>query len=519
MRVHHRLGIGVVGLMLLASAAMAQDRNQDPRQRAELLERQQAEFIAWIKPRIDAVLRRASENVAERYGLTAAAAGDLQQALGRAADAAVSDGEEMWTIGTAARMGNNSTVLVAVLSKPAGRAALAEHLSEQQVQDYLAYAQGRADCDAKAIAAQLTAWADQHLSLTPDQRAPVGKALMAGAGEEWLTSQVLLRVDPNEFVNFLRRLSLDPRALHGALSASQARIWKLLAPQTNERQGNVPKPEQGIDAPDEPDPRLVRYREAEAAINQAVEDGRITREQANARLGALRQQLWADETNEPRRSSGPEPEGRTRQLAEAKLAAHTGQLGELDARAARRLALASKGVVELYVEAQTDGGKSHQRIHANGDREARFEQGQIEIQQAVAEGRITREQAAQRLGEMRLAMARDEDVTRPRSTARGITDHPLYQQTIKDVLSKEAYAGYQARQAERLAFWEQASRRVVVASLDTLLLLSEQQRTESEEIAAKLPVDTDASPGFLWAQLVDKIDRDGLSDWQRRALE
>ena len=60
--------------------------------------------------------------------------------------------------------------------------------------------------------------------------------------------------------------------------------------------------------------------------------------------------------------------------------------------------------------------------------------------------------------------------------ASGITAHRLYQQTIKDVLSEEAYAQYSAHQAERRAWRRQALWDLVLACMDTQLLLDNAQR-------------------------------------------
>ena len=113
-------------------------------------------------------------------------------------------------------------------------------------------------------------------------------------------------------------------------------------------------------------------------------------------------------------------------IAEAQLAAHTEQLGPLNERASRRLALVSKGVVEQLLEARDEW------------KDLNF----------------------------------DDD----------ITNHPLYQKTIEDVLTEDAFDQYNAYQMERLAFRQKVSRDLVVASLDTHLLLSENQRKHFEVI-------------------------------------
>jgi len=102
------------------------------------------------------------------------------------------------------------------------------------------------------------------------------------------------------------------------------------------------------------------------------------------------------------------------------------------------------------------------------------------------------------------------------------TEHPLYQQTIKDVLSEDAFAQYKARQAERQAFRLQAGHDLVVASLDSILLLDENQRQHFEATAAKLPAppasDRVPAPVRMFTQLSEQTDSEILSPWQQERL-
>jgi hypothetical protein len=116
-------------------------------------------------------------------------------------------------------------------------------------------------------------------------------------------------------------------------------------------------------------------------------------------------------------------------------------------------------------------------------------------------------------------MAQDEALPLPRPTGGDITGHPLYQQTIKDVLSEETYTEYQKRQAERSTFREQALRALAMAWLDTHLLLSDTQRKRSEAIVAQLPVDTSGPGAAVANQLAAQLDRNSLTEWQGKILK
>ena len=167
---------------------------------------------------------------------------------------------------------------------------------------------------------------------------------------------------------------------------------------------------------EEDDDRKEMFDKAQAEIIAAHRAGRIARAEIGPRLEALKIELWGEGEED-----ASEFEEKMRQFVEAKLAAHTEQLGPLDESASQRLVLVTKGVVEEYLETQGD-------------------------------------------------------ILRAKYKETDITHHPLYQQTIKDVLSEAAFAQYKARQAERQAFRQQALRDVLVASIDLQLFLSDEQR-------------------------------------------
>ena len=163
------------------------------------------------------------------------------------------------------------------------------------------------------------------------------------------------------------------------------------------------------------------------------------------------------------------------EIAEAKLVAHTELLGPLDERAARRLALVATGVAQESIEAQ------------DKDRDAIDE--------------------LWRDGESRI----------------DITDHPMYQQTIKDVLSEEALARYSEYKVERKAWYQQILRDIVVACLDTQLLLDDMQRKQLETAASQLipaPIGGSGSSTFMFFQLFPQtVDFEVLTPWQRGEFE
>ena len=159
------------------------------------------------------------------------------------------------------------------------------------------------------------------------------------------------------------------------------------------------------------------------------------------------------------------------EIAEAKLTAHTELLGSLDERATRRLALAAKGVAQQYIEAQDETPEAREELWGDG------------------------------------------------STKVDITNHPMYQRAIKDVLSEEAFAQYSASQAEREVWHQQVLRDVIVACIDTQLLLDNTQRKTLETAASQLvpsPLKEKKSEEFMFFQLFPQtVNFEILTHWQQ----
>ena len=214
---------------------------------------------------------------------------------------------------------------------------------------------------------------------------------------------------------------------------------------------------------EEDDERKEMFIKAQAEIIEAHRADKIAREEIGPRLEALKIELWGEGEDDP-----SEFQEKMRQFVEAKLAAHTERLGPLDESASQRLILVTKGVVEEYFEAPGESLK------------AKYEEADV-------------------------------------------AHHPLYQQTIEDVLSEEAFAQYKARQAERHGFRQQALRDVLVVSMDAQLFLSDEQRKRFERAAEELLTlsapDEVLAPDYMVSQLFQRTDHKLLSSWQRKEFE
>ena len=197
-----------------------------------------------------------------------------------------------------------------------------------------------------------------------------------------------------------------------------------------------------------------------------------------------------------------------RQLAAAKLAAHTERLGPLDENATRRLEIAMKGTVQQFLEAQDKVEEERvQRLLAQlGEK---IENGEmLEGEAAKIAEDLTRHHQNILVGRVRIA---------------GITGHPLYQETIKAVLSEEAFARYKAYQTERKTFRQQALGAVAVACMDTHLLLDDTQRQYLETATTKFtPIflgGSTPSARRLFQLFRRKTYFERLTPWQQTEFE
>ena len=452
------LWLSIITILMLTTVGIAQDEDRNPSEkqlrRDRIQQAAQNRMDDVVKQVTDPLIQRVSKSVIQRYNLDQTAVNELCQSIKESTEALLTQPEGLLALTTAARKGNYTKMLETLLSHPNCKTAFAKYLNEEQLQEYMNYTLAQEQRGRQAVARHLTAWLDQQLSLTVDQREKMAQRLIANAGKGRPLSPGDMVLHPPRPAGVVRR-RFDA-APADVLSQTQSDIWKELMAR--------PKPKNEWRVEDEEDDeRKEMFDKAQAEIIAAHRAGKIAREEIGPRLEALKTELWGKGEDD-----ASEFQEKMRRIAEAKLTAHTEQLGPLDESASQRLVLVTKGVVEEYLETQGDSLR------------AQYEEADI-------------------------------------------THHPLYQQTIKDVLSEEAFAQYKARQAERQDFRQQALRDVLVASVDTELFLSDEQRkhfeTTAEEVSA-LPVPDEVSaPVYMIYQLFQRTDHELMSPWQREEFE
>ena len=428
-----------------------------------------------IKPRVESLLQGIAESVSRRYDLDTAAVDTLRLSILEAVEIVLKRDRSIHLFAKAVE-GGSVGLLKVLLSRLDCKVLFAKHLSEAQLQDYVNFTEARQQLEQQAVARWITAALDRELSLTADQREKV-VGLLHGAvwNRAFLTSMSVLGISSQKAVHLVHyrlKISLD-----NILGEAQSKVWHGLV-NTNanrdrfavlmpEAEVKVVVAEKKIDVGEIVDPNKKRAFIRKAAVKPVKiekEVNVVINEVAIDPPGRL--PPWV-ELN----ADTAESQAQMMQLAEAKLAAHTELLGPLTERAARRLALAAKGVAQQYTEAQD---KTHDAMDELwGDEETNID----------------------------------------------ITEHPMYQQAIKDVLSEEAFAQYSTYQAQREVWYQQVLRDLVVACMDTQLLLDDTQRKVLETAASQLipgPLKAEKPAEFMFFQLFPQtVDFEILTPWQQ----
>lgn len=435
-----------------------------------------------IKHQSKSLLQGVAESIGKHYDLDEDVVKSLYESMLNSMDGVMAQ------VGGLSTFANADIAFKMLLAQPDCKAAFAEHLSEAQLQDYLDFIAARLQRDQEAAARRITAALDKDLSLTANQREKVVKLLRSTAWNRiFPTAMSTLRISSQKAVHLIHyrlKISLD-----GILSDAQSQVWQGLVEANPPKEFKVVLKGAGevgdilaeadknegfvviLENPDKAGKVLVQAdaNKKRPFIGMKAAKHVEIKKEVNVVINAIdmrEQQPW-DEIN----PDTAESQAQMMQIAEAKLVAHTELLGALGERAARRLAIVAKGVAQQYIELQD---KTHDVM---------------------------------------------DELWGDEETNVNITDHLMYQQAIKDVLSEEAFAAYRAYRAERDVWHQQVLRDVIVACMDTQLLLQETQRETLETAASQLvpgPIKEKKSAEFMFFQLFPQtVNFEILTLWQQ----
>ena len=394
------------------------------------------------------------ENIGERYNLDERIVKAFHQSILEALNTVLEEMNRNMDAALETADEGIPGLIMGLLSHPDCRPAFEKHLTETQIQDYIDFIKARQQQVRQATAHFITAFLDQLLWLTHKQRENVTALLNDKISHDTVEDVTGIFNElslQTKVVNLLRG-QLDI-SLDTVLTPTQAEIWE----------GVV----------------IFEQRDRETF--------------PDALQNEFKSQRW--------------------HLAEAILGLHTQQLGALTEIAEKRLEIATKGVLQQYIEArkQNDNAKFRYLLDLHN------------LSFQVIKQDIPREQAVKELEAMKKTLT-DESWTNKLwggAELYNITNHPLYKQAIKDVLSDEAYSEYVARQTERQVFQAQAARDMLVVYIDTVLLLKGTQRKQLETAAAQVTLSSLSLEGLaiMETELFLRTGPEILTPWYQDALE
>ena len=390
----------------------------------------------------EGLLQHAAESIGERYKLNPSNVKALHQSIVDTLDTVLEhENLNVYEFASTNQTGSIG-LIIGMLSHPDCKTAFAKHLTKTQLQDYINFTKERQQRVRQAVVDIMAAFLDQALSLTVDQRENLVKLLLDTINDKPSVNLMGIMNGPlpkevGDLLHNKLHISLD-----SVLNQTQSKIWEVM-----------------IDFYDGKD--LVGIETFEVPSENTDEKDEIDKIPPKS-------QRWI--------------------LTEAILMAHTEQLGTLNDSASKRLKLATKGVIQQYLETQIPDIDEHFKFSAELSA----------IMLSFMWQNITREQAAEKLEVMKKELWDKRNINErwDKIELHQITNHPLYQQTIKDVLSEDVYLQYKARQTERKNYRIQVSREFILAYIEVLLLPNETQMKQLKTIAAQL-----TSPSLSWEEM------------------
>lgn len=402
--------------------------------------------------KIESLLQRVGESVSKHYNLDKKAVKMLRHSIIKSIEIALRQDENLRVFAKVAGDGN-AALLELLLLAPPTKQALAKHLTETQIQEYLKLNQARRHRNQQAIARQIVVLLDQELSLTNDQHQNIEQLLLDTTEREPLPtamSMMISSLNAAHLVHYKLKISLD-----GILTQTQSKVWHGLVNASPEelREIIVPPPE-----------------------------------------GEIKDRV--DTTKPDNKDNTPESQERIKQMqqiSEAKLMAHAELLGPLNEDASQRLQLAAKGTLQQYLE-----------THGKGPT-ATYQETAAKLSQAFEAGEITREEAAEKL---KVVMSRGSNIIGYPLYQQAIKD-VLPEDALMQYRTRQTERENLRKQVLR-------DRMIANIDESLLLDTAQREHLETIIARLTIPSSTEAAIQEMLFQLPQRVDLKMLSPWQQR---
>ena len=197
--------------------------------------------------KIESLLQGVAENIGKRYNLDEPVVKVLRQSIFKSIQTALTQDENLRVFAKAATDGN-AALLELLLLHPATKPVFTKHLTDTQLQDYLKLNRARQQRNLQAIARQIVVLFDQELSLTTDQRQRVEQLLLDTTEDKSFLTAMSMMIDSLNAVHLVHyqlKISLDE-----ILRQTQSKIWHGLVKTNTEEPRSIFVPLPGAEMKD-----------------------------------------------------------------------------------------------------------------------------------------------------------------------------------------------------------------------------------------------------------------------------
>jgi polyhydroxyalkanoate synthesis regulator phasin len=171
--------------------------------------------------------------------------------------------------------------------------------------------------------------------------------------------------------------------------------------QAHQKMGEIKKQAKGKhEGKGDGDERMRKYREIEEKVHAAVRAGKMSKEDAHRKLESIKKEIFSGGQDKAGNGGGDERARKFREIeTEIHEAVNAGKMSREDAH--RKLEGLKREIFGQHLEKSNEsGGREHRRFSHED-----FRRAEAELEKLIDQGKISQEDARKRLDQMRRAMA------------------------------------------------------------------------------------------------------------------